>query len=371
MITVLLSAILLITISMKLPKTTMALRTSVKSDQFSECPYPCLPPPTMPVTTNCPPPPPPSPPHATPSPPPPPSSGYYPPSSWYYPPPSGYLPYYYPPPAYVNFYAPPPPNPILPYFPFYFKQPPPSPGYSSATHHRSTSVMLLARMLRVIQVIVYSSGVVLAPLQRWNLEPMKKNGFLLGVSTRSSSSTSRARASKLSVIRSESRADDLSASATKGLNLKQGIRFCQWCGAATKQGVPDGDDKMRTICTNCNKVSYQNPKMVVGCLLEHDGKILLCRRKIQPAYGLWTLPAGYMEIGESAVEGALRETWEEACADAEVVAPFAHLDIPLIGQYIEDLKNGKPKFHYGTIKKRAGTGPADISEYTFIDHLQR
>ncbi|KAK9115377.1 hypothetical protein Syun_022174 [Stephania yunnanensis] len=142
-------------------------------------------------------------------------------------------------------------------------------------------------MLRVIQVIVHSSGVVLAPLERWNLEPMKKNGFFMGVSTRSSSSTSRARASKLSAIRSESRADDVSASPTKGLNLKQGIRFCQWCGAATKQGVPDGDDKMRSICTNCSKVSYQNPKMVVGCLVEHDDKILLCRRKIQPAYGLW------------------------------------------------------------------------------------
>ncbi|KAM0887343.1 hypothetical protein ACQ4PT_029103 [Festuca glaucescens] len=69
---------------------------------------------------------------------------------------------------------------------------------------------------------------------------------------------------------------------------------------------------------------------VVGCLVEHENKVLLCRRKIEPAYGLWTLPAGYLEVGESAAEGASRETLEEACADVEIVSPFAQLDIPLI-----------------------------------------
>jgi ADP-ribose/FAD diphosphatase len=67
-------------------------------------------------------------------------------------------------------------------------------------------------------------------------------------------------------------------------------------------------------------------------VVEHDNKVLLCRRKIEPAYGLWTLPAGYLEVGESAAEGASRETLEEACADVEIVSPFAQLDIPLIGQ---------------------------------------
>ncbi|KAJ0809154.1 putative hydrolase [Helianthus annuus] len=71
--------------------------------------------------------------------------------------------------------------------------------------------------------------------------------------------------------------------------------------------------------------------MVVGCLIEHENKILLCKRKIQPSYGLWTLPAGYMELGESASEGAIRETWEEARAKVKVISPFAQLDIPLIG----------------------------------------
>ncbi|XP_050378690.1 nudix hydrolase 23, chloroplastic-like [Argentina anserina] len=62
---------------------------------------------------------------------------------------------------------------------------------------------------------------------------------------------------------------------------------------------------------------------VVGCLIEHDNMVLLCKWDIQPSYGLWTLPAGYLEIGESTAEGAIRETWEEACAEVEVVSPFA------------------------------------------------
>ncbi|KAK5838555.1 hypothetical protein PVK06_007286 [Gossypium arboreum] len=90
--------------------------------------------------------------------------------------------------------------------------------------------------------------------------------------------------------------------------------------------------------------------IVVGCLIEHDRKILLCKRNIEPSFGLWTLPAGYLEIGESAAEGAIRETWEEAGAEVEVISPFAQLDIPLIGQqtyviFLAKLK--KPQFSPG------------------------
>ncbi|KAL0428612.1 UNVERIFIED_CONTAM: Nudix hydrolase 23, chloroplastic [Sesamum latifolium] len=127
------------------------------------------------------------------------------------------------------------------------------------------------------------------------------------------------------------------------------INFCQWCGGPTKHEIPDGEEKTRAICTHCGKITYENPKMVVGCLIEHENKILLCKRKIQPSYGLWTLPAGYMEIGESAAEGAIRETWEEANAEVEVQSPFAQLDIPLIGQtYIIFLaKLKRPHFSPG------------------------
>ncbi|CAN1307121.1 Nudix hydrolase 23, chloroplastic [Linum perenne] len=127
------------------------------------------------------------------------------------------------------------------------------------------------------------------------------------------------------------------------------INFCQWCGGATKHEVPDGEEKTRAICTLCGRIAYQNPKMVVGCLIEHDNKVLLCKRNIHPSFGLWTLPAGYLEIGESAMDGAVRETWEEANAEVEVVSPFAQLDIPLIGQiYIIFLaKLKKPQFFPG------------------------
>ncbi|CAN7063725.1 unnamed protein product [Brassica oleracea var. botrytis] len=110
------------------------------------------------------------------------------------------------------------------------------------------------------------------------------------------------------------------------------IKFCQWCGVPTKHEIPDGEEKLRALCTHCGKIDFQNPKMVVGCLIVHEEKDLLCKRNIQPSHGLWTLPAGYLEVGESAAEGAMRETWEEAGATVEVISPFAQLDIPLIGQ---------------------------------------
>ncbi|KAK8460319.1 hypothetical protein SEVIR_2G312600v4 [Setaria viridis] len=122
---------------------------------------------------------------------------------------------------------------------------------------------------------------------------------------------------------------------------KSKIHFCPACGSPTKLAIPDGDEKMRAICSSCGRVHYENPKMVVGCLVEHDNKVLLCRRKIEPAYGLWTLPAGYLEVGESAADGASRETLEEACADVEIVSPFAQLDIPLIGQVSENWHSHK------------------------------
>ena len=86
------------------------------------------------------------------------------------------------------------------------------------------------------------------------------------------------------------------------------------------------------MCSACGVVHYQNPRMIVGCIVEHEGRVLLCRRAIEPRRGLWTLPAGFLEIGESAVEGAVRETWEEANARVRVIAPYAHFDVPHIGQ---------------------------------------
>ncbi|KAH7289101.1 hypothetical protein KP509_31G057900 [Ceratopteris richardii] len=109
------------------------------------------------------------------------------------------------------------------------------------------------------------------------------------------------------------------------------VSFCSKCGGPTEHCIPDGEERLRAICKSCGIVHYQNPKMVVGCVVAHEDKVLLCRRSIEPSYGLWTLPAGYLELGESAAEGAVRETWEEAIAAVDIEAPFALLDIPRIG----------------------------------------
>jgi len=86
------------------------------------------------------------------------------------------------------------------------------------------------------------------------------------------------------------------------------------------------------VCTRCDRIHYVNPRVVVGCLVEHEGGLLLCRRAIEPAHGLWTPPAGYLEVGESAAEGARRESREEANVDVEILAPHSWYDLPHIGQ---------------------------------------
>lgn len=111
------------------------------------------------------------------------------------------------------------------------------------------------------------------------------------------------------------------------------MKFCPDCGSPNEQRIPAGDDRERAVCTACGTVHYVNPRAVVGCVVEHEGSLLLCRRAIEPAHGKWTMPAGFLEIGESLVEGARRETREEACAEVEVLAPFAQLDLPHIGQH--------------------------------------
>ncbi|XP_049365236.1 nudix hydrolase 23, chloroplastic isoform X4 [Solanum verrucosum] len=262
-------------------------------------------------------------------------------------------------------------------------------------------------MLKAIQIVGSSSGFVSYRFRK----PQPNSAFSL-ISRKSIITTSETLllpASQLHSHKSCSRDFRMSSTHSKSSsssslaiqstgNIRK-INFCQFCGGPNKHEIPDGEEK------------------VVGCLIEHDKKILMCRRKIHPSYGLWTLPAGYMEIGESAAEGAIRETWEEANAEVEVQSLFAQLDIPLIGQtymiflaklknphfspgpessecqlfelddipydslafssmlvtlnlYIEDIKVGRPKFHYGVINKRPGTSPSEIHAYTLDFHMQ-
>ena len=110
------------------------------------------------------------------------------------------------------------------------------------------------------------------------------------------------------------------------------MNFCSACGAPVEQRVPGGDSLPRHICTSCGIIHYENPKMVVGCIPEWENGILLCRRAIEPRIGLWTVPAGFMENGETTVEGAVRETLEEANAKIEVLGLYALFNIPHINQ---------------------------------------
>ena len=110
------------------------------------------------------------------------------------------------------------------------------------------------------------------------------------------------------------------------------MKFCSNCGAAVQLRVPPGDTLPRHVCNVCNAIHYQNPRMVVGCIPEWEDRILLCRRAFEPRHGLWTVPAGYMENGETTFQGALRETLEEANARVEIGPLYALYNIPHINQ---------------------------------------
>jgi ADP-ribose pyrophosphatase YjhB (NUDIX family) len=96
--------------------------------------------------------------------------------------------------------------------------------------------------------------------------------------------------------------------------------------------TPDGDDRERLICGDCGFVAYENPKIVTGAVVDVDGQVLLCRRAIEPRRGFWTIPAGYMELGETVAEAARREAWEEARADLILDGVLALYSIARIGQ---------------------------------------
>ncbi len=96
--------------------------------------------------------------------------------------------------------------------------------------------------------------------------------------------------------------------------------------------VPDGDTHERQVCATCGFVDYQNPRIIVGSVVAGGGRVLLCRRAIEPRRGFWTLPAGYLELGETAEEGAAREAWEEAEASIVLSGILAVYSISRIGQ---------------------------------------
>ncbi len=112
------------------------------------------------------------------------------------------------------------------------------------------------------------------------------------------------------------------------------MKFCSTCGANVALSIPEGDNRERFVCTNnsCATIHYQNPRIITGCLPIYEDKVLLCKRAIEPCYGKWTLPAGFMENGESTEEGAARESREEANANLQIEHLYTLFNLPHINQ---------------------------------------
>jgi ADP-ribose pyrophosphatase YjhB (NUDIX family) len=123
------------------------------------------------------------------------------------------------------------------------------------------------------------------------------------------------------------------------------MKYCSRCGKPVVLKTPEDDNRERFVCDHCDTIHYQNPRIIVGCLPVHQDRILLCLRAIEPRKNYWTLPAGFMENGETSIAGAQRETQEEACASVSDLQLYTMFDLPHISQvymfYRANLDSGK------------------------------
>lgn len=128
------------------------------------------------------------------------------------------------------------------------------------------------------------------------------------------------------------------------------MKFCSHCGNKVEHKIPEADNRPRFVCISCEFIHYQNPNIVAGTIPVYGDKILLCKRAIEPRYGYWTLPAGFMENKETTQEAAVRETWEEAEANVEINQLFSMINVPQIDQvhifFLGTLS--EPKFSAGS-----------------------
>lgn len=136
------------------------------------------------------------------------------------------------------------------------------------------------------------------------------------------------------------------------------MNYCSECGEKVSKQIPEGDDRPRYVCDACQTIHYQNPRIIVGTIPLYGDKVLLCRRAIEPRRGFWTVPAGFMENSETTLQGAQRETWEEARARVDNARLYRLFDLPHISQvymfYLADLLDGE-----------FGTGPESLEVELF------
>lgn len=110
------------------------------------------------------------------------------------------------------------------------------------------------------------------------------------------------------------------------------MKFCSECATPVEWSIPEGDHLPRHVCPNCETIFYSNPRIIAGCLPIWEDKVLMCRRNIEPRKNYWTLPAGFMENGETTEQGAMRETLEEAEAEVDIVSLYTHTSIVHVNQ---------------------------------------
>ena len=110
------------------------------------------------------------------------------------------------------------------------------------------------------------------------------------------------------------------------------MKYCGVCGSVTVKKIPEGDNRERDCCENCGAIHYSNPKIICGTLPVKDGSVLLCKRAIEPRYGKWTLPGGFLENGETVSQGAFRETLEETDTEVKMGDLYSIFNVPQINQ---------------------------------------
>ena len=138
------------------------------------------------------------------------------------------------------------------------------------------------------------------------------------------------------------------------------MNFCSACGESVDYKVPEDDTRERAVCSSCDTIHYQNPKVIAGTLPTWGDQVLLCKRAIEPRYGKWTLPAGFMENSETSAGGAARETWEEAAAKAIDLELYRIFDVPHISQvYLF--------YRCGIENDKFGIGPESLESALFSE----
>lgn len=110
------------------------------------------------------------------------------------------------------------------------------------------------------------------------------------------------------------------------------MKYCCYCSATLVIRIPEDDNRERYVCPDCETIHYRNPRIVAGCLPVYEDQVLLCKRSIEPRYGYWTLPGGYMELDETTLQAAKRETLEEANARVDVQMLYTIINLPHVNQ---------------------------------------